>query len=325
MRMMEQRYRDYAFRLVASDTVTYLEQAERRGKSWKVLAGAAPIGTRELRDHPYIVLAENAAHLMGLHAGDRVALATPTGPVELEVRAIVVDYSSDMGAGFIDRELYLERWQDPSVDAVNLYLRKDADVGAVSERVRARLGGGEALFVTETTQLREQFVGLVEESFSYSRSLELIVLVIALLGVVGTMVAAVLDRRGEIGMLRAVGATRRQVAVAMLLEAAFLGLCAAVGGVLAGSLQCVLFLETLMADIGGWHLPFIFPTEGALRISLLVVITAAAAGRMPALRASKTRWHLSNVIEPIQPLLYICSVGQIEPSVASCSVAVGWG
>jgi putative ABC transport system permease protein len=214
-------------------------------------------------------------------------LATPSGPIEFEVRAVVVDYSSELGAGFIDRELYVDKWGDEAIDVVNLYLTPEADRPAVAAQVRKRLGGGDAIFVSETTELREQYLSLVHKSFAYTRSLELIVLLIALMGVVGTLIAAVLDRVRELGILRAVGARRGQVVRALVTEAAFLGFCAAVAGVAAGAAHCALFLRTLVAGLSGWHLPFVFPTEGALRIAVFVVVTAAVAGLVPGIRAAR--------------------------------------
>ncbi|MGD8859058.1 MAG: ABC transporter permease [Myxococcales bacterium] len=291
MRIIEQHFErggeDLSFKLVASDTRTYLSQAARRGKPWKVLQGRAPIEPDALYDAPTIVLSENAAHRMRVGAGDRITLPTTDGPVEFAVRAVVVDYSSEVGAGFIDRRHYLAHWKDPALDVINVYAAPGADVAALAERVRERLGGGEALFVTETTELREQFLGLVNESFSYTRSLELIVLLIALMGVIGTMVAAVLDRTREIGMLRAVGATRVQVVTSMVIEASFMGFCAAIIGVMAGAVQCLMFLEILVAQQAGWHLSFVFPLEGALRIGLLVTVTGGLAGLVPGVRASR--------------------------------------
>ncbi len=287
MRMIDQGYGAKSFRLVASDTRAYLEQSERRGKPWKVLQGEQPIAPGELADAPRIVLAENAAQRLGLFAGDRMTLQTPSGPTSFEVRAVVVDYSSGLGAGFIDRKFYLRSWQDPAIDVVNLYLAPGARPAAVAQAVRARLGGGGGLFVTETGTLREEFVRLADESFSYTRALELIMLVIAITGVIGTMVAAVLDRTREIGLLRAIGATRLQIAVAVLVEAGFLGLCAACAGVVAGSVHCALLLHTVVARSSGWHLDFVFPTASVLRVSALVIAAAAAAGLAPAVRAAR--------------------------------------
>jgi putative ABC transport system permease protein len=214
-------------------------------------------------------------------------LESPTGPVELTVRAVVLDYSSELGAGFIDRKLYVERWRDEALDVVNVYLEPNADVERVAKAVRARLGGGESLFVTATSALREQYLGLVNESFSYARSLELIVLFIALLGVVGTMVAAVLDRTREIGMLRAIGATRAHIARAMVIEAAFIGACAVVLGTFAGAMQSKMFLEVLVAQQSGWRFDFVFPSDAAIRLAVLVIATAAIAGLLPGIRAAR--------------------------------------
>lgn len=287
MRLIAQRYGEGTFRLVASDTRAFLEQAQAKDRSWQVMEGKTPILPGELADGPQIVLGENAAHRLKVRPGDTLVLESPTGPVSLTVRAIVIDYSSELGAGFIDRKLYVERWRDEALDLVNLYLEPGADTEAVSKEVRARLGGGETLFVTATASLREQYLGLVHDSFSYTRSLELIVLIIALLGVVGTMVAAVLDRTRELGMLRAIGATRAQIARAMVIEAAFIGACAVVLGVFAGAIQCKMFLEILVAEQSGWRFDFVFPLEGALRLSSLVIVTAALAGLLPGMRAAR--------------------------------------
>jgi putative ABC transport system permease protein len=287
MRLVEQRHGDSTLRLVASDTRPYLEQARRKRREWRVLDGEAPIKPHELADGRHIVLGENAAHRLGLRAGDHMQLESPTGAVDLTVRAVVVDYSSELGAGFIDRKLYIERWRDEALDVVNVYLEPSADVERVANAVRARLGDGDALFVTGASALREQFLGLLTDSFAYARSLELIVLFIALLGIVGTMIAAVIDRTRELGMLRAVGASRAQVARTMVIEAAFIGVCAVVLGTAAGAMQCKMFLEILVAEETGWRIDFVFPLDGALRMGALVIIAGALAGFLPGLRAAR--------------------------------------
>lgn len=287
VRVIEQLMNGRTFTLIASDTRAFLKQARARDKQWRVLDGATPLELDTLYETPRIVLAENTAHKLGVKAGDHIELATPAGAQSFEVRAVIVDYSSEKGAGFIDRRHYLQHWDDSAIDAINLYLEPGTDADAVAEVVRKRLDNRKGLFVTRTTALREQFVTLVRESFSYTRALELIVLVIALFGVIGTMVSAVLDRTREIGMLRAIGASLGQVTAATVVEAAFLGFCAVVGGVLTGSLQCLLFLQTLAVEQAGWHLDFVFPVAAAARIGLVVVLTAAIAGYLPGHRAAR--------------------------------------
>jgi putative ABC transport system permease protein len=287
MRLVDQRYEGHTLHLIASDTRSYLFEAHERGKPWRVLDGRSPIGERELFDAPQIVLSENAALHLQLKAGDHMRFDTPSGRVEFTVRAVVVDYSSELGTGFIDRRYYQTPWQDSAVDQVNLYLAAGVDQAKVAQAIRARLGGGKALFVTDTVALRDDLMRNAERAFAYARSLELIMLLIAIMGVMGTLVASVLDRTREIGIQRALGATRRQIVQAMMIEAAFLGVCAVVGGVLAGSLHSALLLHTVVARNSGWLIPFAFPWAGALRMTLMTIGIAALSGFVPGLRAAR--------------------------------------
>jgi putative ABC transport system permease protein len=287
LRMIDQTYGSQSFRLVSSDTRAYLRQSTLRGKPWQVIDGESPITVDELYDAPLIVLSENAAHRLSLAAGDHMKLQAPAGTIEFVVRAVVVDYSSEIGAGFIDQRYYTDAWGDTAIDVINLYAKPGADTATIARVVRQRLGGGKALFVTQSGALRDEFFRSADEGFAYTRSLELIMLLIAIMGVIGTMVASVLDRTREIGLLRAIGATRRQITLAMVLEASFLGLCAIVGGIASGSLQCVLLLETVVAQNSGWHLDFVFPAASVAKFCLWVMVSAAIAGLFPGLRAAR--------------------------------------
>jgi putative ABC transport system permease protein len=285
-RIIDQEARGKTFRLVATDTEVFLSEATRRGKAWPVVEGA-PLRPGDLSGSPRILLGESAARRLDLHAGDHFALHATRGDVVFEVRAVIVDYTSERGAGFIDRKQFLEHWGDDAVDAVSVYASAGASVDAVADGVRQALGGGPSVFVTKTATLRKNLLDSLHNTFSYSRAVEIVTLFIALMGVVGTMVAAVLDRTREIGMLRAIGATSRQVAVAIVVEAGFLGFCAVVAGVGLGVLECLLFLKTLLQADTGWHLDFVFPWASTARISSLVVATSALAGGLPALRAAR--------------------------------------
>jgi hypothetical protein len=86
----------------------------------------------------------------------------------------------------------------------------------------------------------------------------------------------------------AVGATSGQVTRAMLIEAGFLGLCAVTAGIALGTLQCVIFLKTLLAAHTGWHLDMVFPWQGALRTAAIVIVTSAVARALPALRTARS-------------------------------------
>jgi putative ABC transport system permease protein len=208
--------------------------------------------------------------------------------VALKVRAIVVDFTSETGTGFVDLRYFHEQWQDDAIDGLFVYADGKRAIDALADDLRHALSVDDrdsSVFVTKTSNVEEHILNVVRKAFSYSRAVEIMTLVIGLLGVIGTMIAAVLDRQRELSMLRAVGATRGQVATAIVIEAAFLGLCAAVAGILVGILETRVFFRTLVATETGWHLTFVFPWVSALRTTVLVVATSALAGLVPAYRA----------------------------------------
>jgi putative ABC transport system permease protein len=280
------------FRLVATDTDAFINEAGHRGKTWprvEPLVEGRPIEPGEITSAPRIILGESAARRLGLRVGDHLKLDATKGPVDFEVRAVVVEYTSERGAAFVDQAQFREHWGDDAVDSVSVYVDKGAKADRVATDIRNALGGaGAAIFVTDTDTVRHNLLGALEDTFSYSRAVEIVTLFIALMGVIGTMIAAVMDRAREIGMLRAIGATSRQVAASILVEASFLGFCAVIAGIGLGVLQCFLFLKTLLIAGTGWHVDFVFPWVGAARISSLVLATSALAGGLPAFRAART-------------------------------------
>lgn len=289
LRVVDQQARGVTFRLVATDTELFLREAARRDKGWQVVSGDK-LAPGQLSAAPRILLSENAAERLHARVGDTLVLPAPKGEVRCEVRAIIVDYTSETGAGFIDFDVFAAHWGDSVVDGLFVYLEPNEEPERVASAIRAAVSGSTeagTVFVTQTDVLEQHIVATLHETFSYSSSVELMTLLVALMGVIGTMAAAIIDRQREISMLRAVGATTGQVALAIVVEAAFLGLCAAVAGIGVGIVECHIFFSTLLTAQTGWHLDFVFPIADAVRTGALVVATSALAGGFPAYRAAR--------------------------------------
>jgi putative ABC transport system permease protein len=286
-RLVHQEVNEVRLRLVATDMDVFVKQAQARGKGWEIVQGA-PLAPNDINGRS-VVLSENAARLLRVTAGDLLQVMTPKqGNVTLSVRAVVVDFTSETGTAFLDLRFFHERWNDETVDGLFVYADPKRSLDQLADDIRAALTAGErdaTLFVTKTSSVQQHLLGIVRKAFSYSSAVEIMTLMIGLLGVIGTMIAAVMDRQRELGMLRAVGATREQVATAIVIEAGFLGLCAAIAGILVGVMETFVFFRTLVATETGWHLQFIFPWVSALRTTGLVVLTSALAGLVPAYRA----------------------------------------
>lgn len=277
--------------MLAVDGPIYLKQvAEKGGRH--VVEGPNPLPPETLSGaEPSLVLSEATAARTGKHRGDTFELPSPTGTHAFRVVGVVIDYSSDQGWAMIDRRWLKEFWHDDQVEATDLFLAPGASISEVQARARELLGAtaGEegGYFVTSNATLKEEVRGVLRSTLGVSKAAETISLIVAVLGVIGTMLAAVIDRTREIGVLRAIGARRSQVLAAIVAEAGFLGLTSVCVGVLSALPTSMVLMNAVGFEATGWTIPFLFPAAAAARIVVTVLAFALLSGALPGLRAAR--------------------------------------
>ena len=294
VRTVRVSFRGRRFLLQASDTAFCLSPA-RRGAFRRTIEGDGELAPEDLRDRREIVISENLARAFDLHPGASLELETPRGLRTFLVRAVVVDYSSAMGWALIDRRWMLEDWGDDRVDLFKLFAHSDgragsdAEIDAIRAEVSRRLSssGDEALFVSSGNAVKEEVRESISRSFALTSASQLIAFVVAILGVASAMITAVIDRTRELGVLRAIGASRRQVRLAILAEATFLGLTSASIGLAASVPTSWVLTKVVGVAATGWDVPFVYPTRFALQVAATVVLAAAGSAWFPARRASR--------------------------------------
>jgi putative ABC transport system permease protein len=107
-----------------------------------------------------------------------------------------------------------------------------------------------------------------------------VALLVGAVGVANIMIISVLERRSEIGLRRALGATRGQVRMQFLSEAILLALVGGAVGVAMGGLATVVYAHTK-------HWAVVIPTEAWAGGIASAILIGAIAGLMPAIRAAR--------------------------------------
>jgi putative ABC transport system permease protein len=233
------------------------------------------------------LVSEPLARRKGLRAGSTLTIPTPTGTHDYRVMAVYRDYSSDRGYVILDRSIYLQDFRDSLVTTYALYLAPGVSRERGAIAVENALGRDEMIRVTDTRTIREEVRRVMRNTFAVTDALEGVAAVVALLSVLGALAALVLERTREIGVLRAIGADRRQIVCSLLVEG---GLVAVVGlamGALTGVLLSAVLVRVLNRESFGWTLELTTPWGRVLLVAAMLFAAALLATLPPARRASR--------------------------------------
>ena len=186
----------------------------------------------------------------------------------LKPAALAPEIDSSVLVGFPAAEKYLGLDGNPST----IYLRtQDSQVSAVDNLLAAQSNpeNPSEVSVSQPSAALTVFLGLGA-----------VALLVGAVGVANIMVISVLERRAEIGLRRALGATRGNIRTQFLSEAILLALLGGAAGVIIGAVATGIY-----AHAKGWAI--VIPAEawgGGLVAALLI---GALAGLLPALRAAR--------------------------------------
>jgi putative ABC transport system permease protein len=255
-------------------------------RSLPMVAGSGKKALQELGEQRGVIISESFQSKFGKNAGDQVELFTPAGLIGFKILGVYVDYSSDAGSVLIDRALYRKYWRDDLVDAFDLWLEPGADPAAVIRRIKQDYGEKYSLFISTHRELREAVVRIMEQSFVVNYAVEIVAVVVAIFSVINTLLASVLDRIREIGVLRAIGATQAQVRRLVLMEAGWMGFLGALLGLLAGTIMAYHHVVYNTKFLTGWTFQFYYPYGVAVLSLVVPVALCLMAGYGPAKQAA---------------------------------------
>jgi putative ABC transport system permease protein len=250
--------------------------------------GDWPRALEIFRRGPAVLLTPLVARRLDVGLGDTLQLTTRQGPVAFQVAGIGDSEFTTCILDMADGLVYLGANE---VNAVMVQLRPKAD-GEVVRRTLLDIvqsHGATLLPLGQVSaQLREVF-----RQVQLSISLLIgITGLVAVLGVINAVIASIAERRREIGLLRAVGATQQQIYCLILSEMALLGAAAAMLGTMLGWAATLVFLGIARGSLGltgrgipwsAW-LPVLFASAASL---VLWPLLAMLSGAMPAVQVAR--------------------------------------
>ncbi len=242
-----------------------------------------------LREKGTVVVSENFAALYGVKVGDFIQIPARDEMLKVEVVGLATDYTWNRGTILMDRAWYREKYVDHQISVFDLFLKPQADAQQIHDEILARYGEQYNLFILNRPDVHRDVHRTLTRVYAFVYAQQAIVGMVALLGVVSALFISVLQRRRELGLLRAVGASRGQILRSVLAEAVLMGLIGAIIGFAIGLLLEWYVLDILIFDESGFTFPMQIPWVEAGIVCFSAVLFATLAGLWPAYHATTLR------------------------------------
>jgi putative ABC transport system permease protein len=241
-----------------------------------------------------ILVTESFSIRHQVKSGDRIKLNTPQGEKEFLISGLH-DYSSDWGMVLLEKKLFQSLWNDETLHSAGIYLKEGVSQESFKETIRERYSKPYRLFVVSHRELRKEVLKIFDQTFAITYALEFIAIIVAILGIINSLNALIIDRQRDIGILRAVGAFRGQIYKTTLIEAGMIGFFSHILGLICGFFLSILLIYVINKQSFGWTIQFSIPFWSLIESWLIVMVTSLGAGLIPARRAAKI-----NVVESLR-------------------------
>jgi len=242
---------------------------------------------RRSRELGQVSVSEVLANRLGLREGDDLELPTPRGRIRFPIAGVFYDYRTEGGMVLMDRGTFQRFWPEERLyTSVGLYLQPGVDAEQVRSLIRSRLTASQAVFITSNRELRQEILRIFDQTFAITYALQAIAILVAIFGIVNTLVLLVMERERDIGVLKAVGASNGQIQKMTLVEAGLMGLVSFLLGAVTALLLSLLLIFVINRQSFGWTIQVVIPPALFVKTLLLVLACALLAGIIPARAAA---------------------------------------
>ncbi len=241
---------------------------------------------RELRGSNNVVVSEPFTSKHGVKMGDIITLSLGEARPQFHIVDVYYDYSSERGEILMDRETLLRYLPDPAPSNLAVYVAPGANVETVRSEIVQAVTGHRLLLFSDG-EIRAQAIHIFDRTFAITYALEAVAVLVAVMGIAGALLALVIDRRRELGLMRFLGATTQQVRKVILFEAGLLGLFANFVGALLGYFLSLVLIFVINKQSFGWTIRFHWPVEILLAGLTFVYAATVLSGLYPARMAAR--------------------------------------
>ncbi|QNU66196.1 ABC transporter permease [Ruminiclostridium herbifermentans] len=187
---------------------------------------------------------------------------------------------------YIDRDILDSIYSQKHCDFIGVKANADTDISALREKIDKTIIKDSSIIVSTAHEYKEMVRNETLKATTIFSSINIIIIIIALFGLVNTLLMGVLERKHEIGILRSIGSSKKQIKNTILGESMLIGVLGTVIGFIAG-ISFVMELKTCMENISNVSLSLYLPYKSIYTLLILTLLGSFVASIFPFRMAVK--------------------------------------
>ncbi|HJT16370.1 MAG TPA: FtsX-like permease family protein, partial [Thermoanaerobaculia bacterium] len=203
------------------------------------------------------------------------------------ITGVYRDYSNDRGVVFMDRPLYIAAFHDDAINTVIIYLKPGVNLEQARTKLETMFGPKYHAFAVTNREIRSAVMRIFDQTFLITYALLGIAVAVAVLGIINTLTALILERTRELALLRVIGMTVREITAMMVVESAILGLVSTLIGIAMGYALSWILIFVINKQSFGWTIEFHTPAAVIAVSTSVTFVAAALASLAPARLAAR--------------------------------------
>jgi putative ABC transport system permease protein len=223
--------------------------------------------------------------------GDDVELAG----THLPIVGVYRDYSSDRGVVVMDRKLFHSIFHDDRVNTIVVYLKTGVTTDYARKQLERTISPRFNAFVVTNAEVKTEVMRIFDQTFMITYALLGVAIVVAVMGIINTMSALILERTRELALLRITGMSAGELRTMIVLESTLLGVASIAAGLVMGYALSWILIYVINKQSFGWTIEFHTPTSLIIASLAVTLLSSALAGLAPARLA--TRIHVATAIK----------------------------
>ena len=257
-----------------------LRGSRKRGRSDFLSGRPTEEVLEELRSGNSVIVSEPFTYKHNVKQGDTILLPLGTALARFRIADIYYDYGSEKGFILMDRSAMKRYLPDEAPSSLAVYAVARADPGKVRAEIE-QASANYRVLIFSNADLRKQAIVIFDRTFRITYALEAVAVLVAVMGVAGALLALVIDRKRELGLLRFLGASSPQIRHMILAEAGLLGLLANAAGLLLGFALSLILVFVINKQSFGWTIRFHWPVAVLSGAIFLIFAATVLAGFYP--------------------------------------------